>query len=97
MAPLLRHRLTTALGWLLFALAYYLPVLPLQGNTTPPDERVQQLLQQACTRPPSNGICCARGHSVGAAGPLRDGPQRAGPRPVQALSPTLRPGTCLAW
>lgn len=97
MATLLRQRLTAALSWLLFALAYYLPVLPLQGNTPPPDERVQLLLQQAMHTPSVQwdllrevltqlGLLAVYGMLLNA---LAGGLSRRFPR-------TLRPGICLA-
>lgn len=39
------------LGWLAFVLAYYFPLLPLNGNVKAPDGRVQRLLLQALHTP----------------------------------------------
>lgn len=93
----LRLRLASALGWLLFSLAYYLPVLPLQSNKVPPDERVQLLLHQALRTPAVQwdllreavtqlGMLALYGLALSA---LARGLSRRFPH-------TLSPGTCLA-
>ena len=46
-----RQMLMIRLGWLAFVLAYYFPLLPLNGNVKAPDGRVQRLLLQALHTP----------------------------------------------
>jgi hypothetical protein len=96
MAPLLRHRLTTALGWLLFALAYYLPVLPLQGNTVPPDERVQLLLQQALHTPAVQWDLLREVTQLGLLA-LYGWPSARWPAACPGAFPHAAPGHRLAW